>query len=45
MRPKDEATALKVVWVVESDGTYMVRVVPDLLVTKEEQLDTDEEPI
>lgn len=45
VRPSVDATASNLVCVVDPEGTYMVLVVPDFLVTKEEQADTTSEPI
>ena len=45
VRPSDEATALKLVSVVELDGTYTLLVVPLFFVTKLLQISTNEELI
>jgi hypothetical protein len=40
-----DATVLNLVCVVDPEGTYTVLVVPVFFVTKEEQFETDEEPM
>ena len=45
VRPREDAAASNLVCVVDPEGTYMVLVVPAFFVTKEEQLETDEEPM
>lgn len=45
VRPREEASLENVVYVVELAGTLMVRVVPDLRVTKLDTNVTRDEPI
>ena len=45
VRPRVEATLENAVYVAELAGTLMVRVVPDLRVTKSLQIETTDEPI